>query len=142
MGQVLAIKRVANVRLGKMVQPTPATGADVEAEYLRAAHVQPAGRLVEVAEKVMWFSPEELRGLNLTTGDVVVVEGGAGFGRSAHIDSPLDGWGYQTPSFASGPAPVSARADFSTTSSSRCCPPGRQRYRRRWPRSPTTPQKR
>lgn len=43
----------------------------------------------------MWFHPTELLVLTLQPGDVVVVEGGAGFGRSAHIARALQGWGFQ-----------------------------------------------
>jgi type I restriction enzyme S subunit len=43
----------------------------------------------------MWFSPAEAAELTLNTGDVVVVEGGAGYGRSATLGSDLDGWGFQ-----------------------------------------------
>ncbi|MCT2177096.1 hypothetical protein M3F63_05355 [Brachybacterium muris] len=67
---------------------------DISMPYLRAAHVQPGGlHLHDVKE--MWFSPDEAAQLSLLSGDVVVVEGGAGYGRSAYIPSTLDGWGFQ-----------------------------------------------
>jgi type I restriction enzyme S subunit len=43
----------------------------------------------------MWFSPAESRNLDLLADDVVVVEGGAGYGRSATLVSNLEGWGFQ-----------------------------------------------
>src|SRR6185437_10840999 len=38
---------------------------------------------------------DELRVLDLRRGDVVIVEGGAGYGRSAVIRDDLPGWGFQ-----------------------------------------------
>lgn len=81
--------------LGKMVQPESKNSPDGLAPYLRAAHVQPQGRLIELPEQPMWFSPGELRVLDLRLGDVVIVEGGAGYGRSAFIRDDLPGWGFQ-----------------------------------------------
>ncbi|NKR77189.1 hypothetical protein GS491_06835 [Rhodococcus hoagii] len=44
----------------------------------------------------MWFSTAELEKLSIQTGDVIVVEGGqGGFGRAAHVDKDLPGWGFQ-----------------------------------------------
>ncbi len=96
MRSTLPIKRVASVTLGKMVQPSAKEATDVLAPpYLRAAHVQPQGRMINLPEQPMWFSPTELRNLNLLRGDVVVVEGGAGYGRSAVIREDFSGWGFQ-----------------------------------------------
>ncbi|WP_193312892.1 restriction endonuclease subunit S [Georgenia subflava] len=86
---------MASIKLGKMVQPQPANEGDVEASYLRAAHVQPDGRIIDVDDKTMWFRPDELAELDLCSGDVVVVEGGAGYGRSAVLQSDRPGWGFQ-----------------------------------------------
>lgn len=91
----LPIKRIANVTLGKMVQATAKPSGGKMANYLRAAHVQPTGRVVDVEEKQMWFSTDELAELALRKGDVVVVEGGAGYGRAAHLRKDLNGWGFQ-----------------------------------------------
>ena len=43
----------------------------------------------------MSFTPDEIRRLQLRRDDVVVVEGGAGYGRSAVLSQPLNGWGFQ-----------------------------------------------
>lgn len=91
----LALKRLATITLGKMVQPEPAGPNDLEAPYLRAAHVQPDGRLIALDEKPMWFRRSEMIALDLRAGDVVVVEGGAGYGRSAVIRESMPGWGFQ-----------------------------------------------
>lgn len=92
---IRAVKQVAEVKLGKMVRPGPRSDSDVEAPYLRAAHIQPQGRLIDVDDKTMWFSQTELRDLDIRSGDVVVVEGGAGFGRSAYVTENREGWGFQ-----------------------------------------------
>ena len=87
---------LADVTLGKMVSTAPPKVGGLERHYLRAAHVQPGGRLdFTVAKKKMWFSEMELKRLDLLAGDVVVVEGGAGFGRSAYLESDLEEWGFQ-----------------------------------------------
>lgn len=92
---VTPIKVAARITLGKMAQPQPRSDTDIEAPYLRAAHVQPQGRLIDPGEQTMWFSPSELRELDLRSGDVVIVEGGAGFGRAAYLSDDLLGWGFQ-----------------------------------------------
>jgi len=43
----------------------------------------------------MEFAPKELQALSLRAGDLVVVEGGAGFGRSTLLREALSGWGFQ-----------------------------------------------
>jgi len=43
----------------------------------------------------MWFTPDELRQLTLRRDDVVIVEGGAGYGRSAVLREDMPGWGFQ-----------------------------------------------
>lgn len=91
----LPIKRLGDVFLGKMIQPEPKSVTDVAAPYLRAAHVQPNGQIIEVDDKTMWFSERELRTHDLRADDVVIVEGGAGYGRSAVVRTDRKGWGFQ-----------------------------------------------
>lgn len=88
------LRRLATCTLGKMVQPSPTEGS-VQAPYLRAAHVQPGGRLIDLPDQQMWFTNQELRTLTLRRDDVVIVEGGAGYGRSAVLREDLNGWGFQ-----------------------------------------------
>lgn len=88
------LRRLATCTLGKMVQPFPTEGS-VQAPYLRAAHVQPGGRLIDLPDQQMWFTNQELRTLTLRRDDVVIVEGGAGYGRSAVLREDLNGWGFQ-----------------------------------------------
>ena len=93
---VAPIATMAEVALGKMIQPKQKDPTDTEAPYLRAAHVPAPGSLnLDVAPKSMWFTPGELDHLTLRTGDVVIVEGGAGYGRAALVSTDLDGWGFQ-----------------------------------------------
>lgn len=86
----------ADITLGKMVQPTQKSRNERLAPYLRAAHVPQPGTLdTSVEYKEMWFAPREMELLTLRKGDVVVVEGGAGYGRSALINEDMAGWGFQ-----------------------------------------------
>lgn len=79
-----------------MVQPTRKNETDELRPYLRAAHLPAPGILsLDVSEQQMYFSPAELDRLDLQKDDVVIVEGGAGYGRSAYLDDDLDGWGFQ-----------------------------------------------
>lgn len=94
------LRRFGSITLGKMVVSTrPNEAAPCGAimqPYLRAASVQPQGLLVlDQNIKEMPFTSTESRTLTLHAGDVVVVEGGAGFGRSAVLDQDLPGWGFQ-----------------------------------------------
>ena len=90
------ISLLGEVTLGKMVQPTRKNETDELRPYLRAAHLPAPGTLsLDVSEQQMYFSPAELDRLDLQKDDVVIVEGGAGYGRSAYLDDDLDGWGFQ-----------------------------------------------
>lgn len=51
--------------------------------------------MISVEGKIMWFAPHELRALDLRRGDLLVVEGGAGYGRPALIRGDFSGWGFQ-----------------------------------------------
>ena len=93
-GTYTRIKLVADVSLGKTVQKTQKDVSEVLRNYVRAAHIQPHGRLV-LDEQPMWFTPNELKQLTLEAGDVLVVEGGAGYGRSVYLREELPGWGFQ-----------------------------------------------
>lgn len=93
--KVVPIALVADVTLGKMLQPARKADGERAQPYLRAAHVQPHGRLdITVEANEMWFSAQEQIALDLRAGDVVVVEGGA-VGRSAYLAEDMPGWGFQ-----------------------------------------------
>jgi len=85
-----------DVKLGKMLQTKPKSSSDRLQPYLRAAHIQPGGRLnLEIDTKEMYFSELEAETLSLRVGDAVIVEGGAGFGRAAYLTEGMAGWGFQ-----------------------------------------------
>lgn len=89
------LKRFAQITLGKMITPSDKGGMEL-APYIRAANIQPGGVFTYQSDhKKMWFSSDELAHLDLKKGDVLVVEGGAGFGRSAVLTEDLSGWGFQ-----------------------------------------------
>lgn len=92
---VTKVKHYFSATLGKMLQSAnqPPEGS-VVIPYLRAGNIQPDG--IDVNEvKKMPFTPAEATALDLRAGDLVVVEGGAGFGRSDVLKSDLIGWGFQ-----------------------------------------------
>lgn len=93
--QIAEIKHSHEVTLGKMLQSSPNSDSDTSMPYLRAAHIQPSGLSFEASDQSMWFSPREAIAHDLQVGDVVVVEGGAGYGRSATLRTTLMGWGFQ-----------------------------------------------
>ncbi|WP_404316262.1 restriction endonuclease subunit S [Prescottella equi] len=106
------IKRIADVFLGKMIQPEPKAESDIAAPYLRAAHVQRNGQIVDVDDKTMWFRDGELALHDLRRDDVVIVEGGAGYGRSAVIRDDRDGWGFQNSIVRVRPKPTLASGKY------------------------------
>lgn len=93
--KVVPIGILAEVTLGKMLQPAQKTGDEKALPYLRAAHIQPNGRLdLGVEANEMWFSDREQALLDLRAGDVIIVEGGA-VGRSTYLQEDMAGWGFQ-----------------------------------------------
>lgn len=92
----IGIGLMLDVKLGKMLQTKPKSPTDRLQPYLRAAHIQPGGRLnLGVDTKEMYFSELEAGALSLRAGDAVIVEGGAGFGRAAYLTEDMPGWGFQ-----------------------------------------------
>lgn len=92
----IGIGLMLDVKLGKMLQTKPKSPTDRLQPYLRAAHIQPGGRLdLAIDTKEMYFSEYEAEALSLRAGDAVIVEGGAGFGRAACLTEDMPGWGFQ-----------------------------------------------
>lgn len=93
----IAIGLMVDVTLGKMLQTSQKSKTDRLKPYLRAAHVQPKGKLdTSIGFHEMWFSESEQTSLDLRQGDAVVVEGGVGgYGRAAYIAEDLTGVGFQ-----------------------------------------------
>ena len=92
----IGIGLMLDVKLGKMLQTKPKSPTDRLQPYLRAAHIQPGGRLdLAIDTKEMYFLEYEAEALSLRAGDAVIVEGGAGFGRAACLTEDMPGWGFQ-----------------------------------------------
>lgn len=108
----IPISRVADVVLGKMLKSVGDPG-DQYLPYLRAAHVQPHGQLLDLGDdQRMYFTAKEVKELTLRAGDMVIVEGGAGYGRSAVLDHDLEGWAFQNSIIRVRPRPGQADARF------------------------------
>ena len=92
---VTKVKHHFSATLGKMLQSAnQPLESSVVIPYLRAGNIQPGG--IDLNEvKQMPFTPAEAKALDLRTDDLVVVEGGAGFGRSDVLKCDLVGWGFQ-----------------------------------------------
>jgi len=82
------------VVLGKMINASKDNGDGELAPYLAAGSIQPEMLLLD-EEKRMSLTPAELEQYDLRERDVVVVEGGAGYGRSHLLRESLPGWGFQ-----------------------------------------------
>jgi type I restriction enzyme S subunit len=83
-----------DVVLGKMLNASKESGQDRQAPYLAAGSIQPEHLILDET-KTMSFSEEELGQYELRKNDIVVVEGGAGYGRSHLLRDGLSGWGFQ-----------------------------------------------
>lgn len=88
------IGRHAQVSLGKTLQPEQKSQNEQLVNYVRAGNIQPNG-VFDGEAKQMWMTPDEQSAYSLLPGDVLVVEGGAGFGRSLTLNLGLQGWGFQ-----------------------------------------------
>jgi type I restriction enzyme S subunit len=77
-----SVGRIAEVRLGKMLQPKPNVPTDSEVHYLRAGSLE--GLTGDGALKKMWASPAERANYSVRRGDLIVAEGGD-VGHSAFV---------------------------------------------------------
>jgi type I restriction enzyme S subunit len=82
------LKRGFDVVLGKMLQSEQHSEEEQLASYLRSANVQ-WGKVDTSDIQKMWFSPHELRQLNLEPDDLVICEGGDA-GRGAIWEGELE----------------------------------------------------
>lgn len=90
---VTRLKFCADISLGKTFQGVRKSDHETLVNYVRAASIQPS--CLELDDQRMWMTREEQRKYDLKKGDVLVVEGGAGFGRSVHLAQDMPGWGFQ-----------------------------------------------
>jgi type I restriction enzyme S subunit len=83
-----------DVGLGKMLNAAKKDEGGVPAPYLAAGSIQPEHLALD-DPKTMSFTSDELTRYDLRKDDIVVVEGGAGYGRSHLLTADMPGWGYQ-----------------------------------------------
>lgn len=83
-----------DVVLGKMINARNEVNGGVSAPYLAAGSIQPDHLMLDDTKRLD-FSMTELRKYALKRNDIVVVEGGAGYGRSHLLKQDLVGWGFQ-----------------------------------------------
>ena len=75
--EVAAVKRRYAIQLGKMLQDRPSGPDEVEVPYLKAQHVQWFQVRTSEAPK-MWASQRDIEQFGVSTGDLLVCEGGEG----------------------------------------------------------------
>lgn len=88
------IGKVAEVTLGKAINSKAETEGAMKFPYVRAANIQPHGVFFEEWKEMPFFKGE-LERYSLNEDDVLVVEGGAGFGRSLTLKQDLPETGFQ-----------------------------------------------
>lgn len=84
---------VYQITTGKQLQSSNTTGECFE--YVRAGNIGEGGVLDLAVMKSMYFSSQEIDRLALCAGDVLIVEGGNGFGKSAIWPGSDQVTGYQ-----------------------------------------------
>ncbi|MFV5992883.1 restriction endonuclease subunit S [Streptomyces sp. NPDC056231] len=77
-----------------MINASKDSGVARSAPYLAAGSIQPEHLILDET-RTMPFSDTELVQCDLRKNDIVVVEGGAGYGRSHLLKQDLPGWGFQ-----------------------------------------------
>lgn len=89
------VSAVADVQLGKMLQPRQLQPDNILRPYVHASNIQEPGQLdLDHSLRKMYFSPREVAALAVEAGDVLLVEGGS-VGRPAYVFEDLDGYGFQ-----------------------------------------------
>lgn len=92
-GLFTRMKFVSDVSLGKTVQGSQNHEDEKFVNYVRAASIQPHG--LELDDQRMWMTDAELAKFDLRANDVLIVEGGAGYGRSVVLTEGMPRWGFQ-----------------------------------------------
>lgn len=90
---VSRLKFFARVSLGKTVQGSQKNDSERYVNYVRAASIQHHG--LSLDDQRMWMSDSELARYDLRENDVLIVEGGAGYGRSVALADDMPEWGFQ-----------------------------------------------
>ena len=86
--EVAAVKRYFSIQLGKMLQNTPNSPADIEVPYLKAQHVQ-WFQVLTADVPTMWANQNEKHKFGIKPGDLLVCEGGEG-GRCAIVRQQIN----------------------------------------------------
>ncbi|WP_374026374.1 restriction endonuclease subunit S [Mycobacterium sp. HNNTM2301] len=89
------VKHGFSVVLGKMYQGARQSSNDQLLPHLKAGSLNEALELDLDDPMLCWFTPEEMRKLSVRKDDLLVVEGGATYGRCAIVREDLPGWGFQ-----------------------------------------------
>lgn len=71
------VKRGYDIRLGKMLQPKANSADDIEVSYLKAKDVQWFS-VQPISAARMWASPGDIKQFSVSSGDLLVCEGGEG----------------------------------------------------------------
>lgn len=87
--KVLQIRRLYNVILGKMLSSSKSDSDESLEEYVCAKDVH-FGHVNLLNLKKMWFSQNEKKQYQIHSGDLLIVEGGAGAGNAAIVNKMLD----------------------------------------------------
>jgi|GEM_PF-2656388 len=91
--RVSSIKHHYEIILGKMLASEQQNDTDTLEKYFCAANVHFDGGADATSLKEMWFSVDEKRSYKVESGDLLVVEGGAGAGGAAVVQSlPFDAY--------------------------------------------------
>ena len=72
--KTVALKRLFDVKLGKMLRREPSTPGDVSVPYLKANNVQWGVVAIDDLPE-MWATPNEVREFSVQPGDLLVCEG-------------------------------------------------------------------
>jgi len=83
------VKRGYDIKLGKMLQTKPNSADDIEVSYLKAKNVQWFS-VQTISEVRMWASPGDIEQFSVSSGDLLVCEGGEG-GRCGILTSEVNG---------------------------------------------------
>lgn len=75
--EVGTVKRGYDIKLGKMLQPKANSADDIEVSYLKAKDVQWFS-VQPISAARMWASPGDIKQFSVSSGDLLVCEGGEG----------------------------------------------------------------
>jgi type I restriction enzyme S subunit len=89
------VKHGFSVVLGKMYQGERQSPDDELLPHLKAGSLTETLDLDLDDPMLCWFTPDERKKLSVRKDDLLVVEGGATYGRCALVKEDLPGWGFQ-----------------------------------------------